>query len=90
MQSSQPQHQVLDREDSRQHGGILLSQLSLKAQAPSTPVQPTVQTGQQESLVIDSVQPLSEGLKLPHSSQDQQQVELPMQHHRNNNVQPER
>ncbi|XP_073396575.1 uncharacterized protein [Physcomitrium patens] len=87
MQSSQPQHQVLDREDSRQHGGILLSQLSLKAQAPSTPVQPTVQTGQQESLVIDSVQPLSEGLKLPHSSQDQQQVEIPMQHHRNNNRQ---
>lgn len=90
MQPSQPQQLVLDHEEGQQHGGILLSQLSSKPQAPAASAQPIGQKAQQEATVTEPVQSSREGQKLPHSSHDQQQVELSLQHNRQSNALPER
>lgn len=93
MQPGQPQQKLLDREEGQQHGGILLSQLSLKAQVPVSSAQSSVQKGQEEAIVPEAVKPLREGQKvqlLSHSSQDQKQADHSMQHHPQSNSQPER
>ncbi|XP_024394790.1 uncharacterized protein [Physcomitrium patens] len=90
MQPSQPQQLVLDHEEGQQHGGILLSQLSSKPQTPAASAQPIGQKAQQEATVTEPVQSSREGQKLPHSSHDQQQVELSLQHNRQSNALPER
>ncbi|KAG0612107.1 hypothetical protein M758_6G002200 [Ceratodon purpureus] len=92
MQPSQSHQQVLDREEGQQHGGILLSQLSSKAQVPVSSAQSSVQKGE-EATVTEPVKPVREGQKvqlLSHSSHDQQQVEHSLKHHRQSNSQPER
>jgi len=90
MQSGQPQQKLLDREEGQQHGGILLSQLSLKAQAPVSSAQASAQKAQEEAIVPEAVKPSREVQKvqlLSHSSQDQKQAEHTMQLH---SSQPER
>lgn len=90
IQPSLPHQHVLDREESQQHGGILLSQLSPKVQDPVSSMQPSVPKSQQEATVTEPVQPSREGRKSPLSSQEQQQGEHSIQHHRQSNAQPER
>lgn len=90
IQPSLPHQHVLDREEGQQHGGILLSQLSSKVQAPVPSMQPSVQISQQEATVTEPVQSSHEGHKPPLLSQDQQQMEHSIQHHLQSNAQPER